>query len=191
MDGDWLRLGRAVRDARNGKGLSQMALGEHSGARRTVIQTIERGHRFQRITATLRSVERTLSWGEGSVESVLAGGDPLPSEEALDRDAAGRLRHDIASVLPLRVVRALSDGTTLDTTIVPLAPNAEMVVIVKGKPGATPEQLRAALSVWEEREGLLDRLDELAERSRPSAVPAAVPAVVQQRVAGPDRAPEA
>jgi transcriptional regulator with XRE-family HTH domain len=167
MDGDWLRLGRAVQNARNSKGLSQARLGELADAKRTVIQTIERGHQFKRITVTLRNIERTLDWGTGSIESVLAGGDPLPPGEPGGREAAVRLRQGIESVLPLRVARSLSEGVTLDTTIVPLSPNAEMVIVVKGKPDATPEQLRAALTAWEKRVGDLHRMGDLAERPEP------------------------
>jgi transcriptional regulator with XRE-family HTH domain len=158
MDGDWLRLGKAVQKARNGMGLSQIALGELAGVKRTAIQTIERGHTFLRITSTLRDVEHALGWGRGSVEIILAGGEPLAPGEPGELDSNGRLRSDAYGGLPLRMTQALIQGTTLDTMIVPLTPNVEMVVVVKGKPNATPEQLQLALLAWEEQRGHLGRL---------------------------------
>ncbi|WP_405582602.1 helix-turn-helix domain-containing protein [Streptomyces sp. NBC_01190] len=163
MDGDWSRLGKAVQAARNGMGLSQVGLGELAGVKRTAIQTIERGHTFLRVTSTLRDVEHALGWGRGSIELILAGGDPLAPGEPGELDSNGRLRSGAYGGLPLRVTHALTEGTTLDTTIVPLTPNAEMVVVVKGKPSATPEQLRLALLAWEEQGGYLARLARLAD----------------------------
>lgn len=45
----------------------------------------------------------------------------------------------------------------------PLSPNTEMVVVVKGKPDATHDQIEAALAAWEKRGGHLDRLREIAD----------------------------
>jgi hypothetical protein len=168
MDGDWLRLSRAVRKARNGMGLSQMGLSEAAGVGRTVIQTIERGRGFDRVTSTLRSLEIALGWKRGSVESILAGGEPLPFGEPGERDAAGRFRQTTYGGLPLRVTHALIEGVTLDTTIVPLTPNTELVVVVKGKATATPEELQETLLAWEEQGGYLARLTKFADGSRTS-----------------------
>lgn len=163
MDGDWLRLGGVIRAARKRKGLSQVRLGDAIGVKRTVIQTIERGHEFQSVTATLRDIERILEWGQGSIEHILDGGDPLPSDTPGNRYYTKHARQDSGGELPVRISRALTEGTTLDTAILPLSPNTEMVVVVKGKPNATHDQIMAALTAWEEKGGYLERLGELAE----------------------------
>jgi transcriptional regulator with XRE-family HTH domain len=162
MDGDWLRLGGVVRAARKRKGLSQVRLGDEIGVKRTVIQTIERGHEFQSVTATLRDIERILDWGQGSIENILQGGDPLPPDLTGARYFNKQFRREAGAELPVRVSRALAEGTTLDTAIVPLSPNAEMVVVIKGKPTATHDQIMEALATWEKKEGELERLGQSA-----------------------------
>lgn len=160
MDGDWERLGNAVRDARNSKGLSQKGLATLAGKKRTVIQTIERGHRFRSVTKTLRNVERALGWGQGSVSIILAGGEPLGPDRADELVVGGQLRPGFGEGLPIRVVRALAQGATLDTTIVPLSPTADMVIVVKVRTDATPDEVQDALLAWEQGEGYLTRLSE-------------------------------
>lgn len=159
MDGDWVRLGKAVQAARSGKGFSQVQLSELAGVKRTVIQTIERGHEYRSVTRTLRSVERALGWGRTSVERILAGGGPLPADAPPRGESPGQPPPGYGDALPLRVARALSEGTVLDTAVVPVAPNAEMVVIVRAKPAATPEQIHAALLAWERWDGIPGRRD--------------------------------
>lgn len=148
-----------------------MKLSERAGVGRTVIQTIERGGGFDRVTSTLRGVEAALDWKRGSVESILAGGDPLPVHQPGEQDFGGPLRQGAYAGLPLRVTHTLIEGTTLDTTIVPLTPNADMVVVVMGKPTATPEQLKSALLAWEEERGYLARLARLFEEPQSTQEP--------------------
>jgi transcriptional regulator with XRE-family HTH domain len=170
MDDEWVRLGAAVREAREAKGLKQTQLGEAVGVGATTIANIERA-RTRAITPTLRSVARVLDWPTDAIEQVLAGGDP-PTTEGVDvvtRDEHGQTyvfqakSYAAPDGVPLRIARALAEGATLDTTIVPLGPGADMVVVVKGKPTASPEELRAALLAWEAREGHLDRLGLVAD----------------------------
>jgi transcriptional regulator with XRE-family HTH domain len=166
MDDEWVRLGAAVREAREALGLKQAQLGEAVGVGATTIANIERA-RTRAITSTLRSVARVLGWPSDGIETLLAGGElPAPSDDVdiVLRDGQGETRtlqmktYGAPEGMPLRVARALAEGATLDTTIVPLGPGADMVVVVKGKPTASPEELRAALLAWEQREGHLDRL---------------------------------
>jgi hypothetical protein len=157
MDGDWSRLANVVRNERDRRGLSQIAFGKELGVGRTVIQTIERAHKFKKITGTLHSLEQALGWKPGSVESILNGGGPILPEEP-DTLAGGLERRSKGMDLPMRISRALLEGTTLDTTIVPLARNAEVVVVVKSKATATDEEIQAALAAWEQREGYIERL---------------------------------
>jgi len=175
MDGDWVRLAGAVRAARKGRGFSQVELGRAAGVKRTVIQTIERGHTFQRVTGTLLSVERALGWGRGSIEKIVKGGDPLPSDEVVG--GPGTPRYPLGPDLPFRIARTLSVGTPLDTAIVPLTPYADVVVVVQGKPNATREELLAALQAWERHEGYVDRLGEPAPGAPAEPPAGAAPAL--------------
>ncbi len=183
MDGDWVRLAGAVRAARKGKGFSQVELGRAAGVKRTVIQTIERGHAFQRVTGTLLSVERALGWGRGSIEKIVKGGEALPSDEVVG--GSGSPRYPLGPDLPFRIARTLSVGTPLDTAIVPLTPYADVVVVVQGKPNATREELLAALQAWERHEGYVDRLGEPA--SGAAAPPAPSGGVPERDAARIDR----
>ncbi len=175
MDDEWVRLGAAVREAREAKGLKQAQLGEAVGVGATTIANIERA-RTRAITSTLRSVARVLDWPPDTIETVLAGGEPPAPGDGVDvvaQDGQGQVTlqaktYSAPEGMPLRVARALVEGTTLDTTIVPLGPGADMVVVVKGKPTASPEELRAALLAWEQREGHLDRLGLVADDQDPS-----------------------
>jgi transcriptional regulator with XRE-family HTH domain len=171
MDDEWVRLGAAVREAREAKGLKQAQLGEAVGVGATTIANIERA-RTRAITPTLRSVARVLDWPPDTIETVLAGGEPPApgdGEDVVAQDGQGQVAllqaktYSAPEGMPLRVARALAEGATLDTTIVPLGPGADMVVVVKGKPTASPEELRAALLAWEQREGHLDRLGLVAD----------------------------
>jgi len=160
MNPDWTHLAGAVKAARKSMGLTQIELGERAGVQRSIVQRIERGAGFTRVTSTLRLIEIAVGWKPGSVEEVLAGGDPTGfgvADKASQPETTASLPA-ASDGLPLRIAEALTKGTTLDTTIVSLGPNADMVVVVKGKPTATPEQLRAELEAWERREGHLERL---------------------------------
>lgn len=160
MSEKWARLGAEVRRARDAKGLTQAELGARVGKGDTTIANIENA-RLVKITRTMRDVARELGWAEGSVEAVLAGGDPIAAEAAPPEVAAPATDPPAASVadgLPMRVARILAEGAPLDTTIVPLSDDADMVVLVMGKPTATPAALRAVLEDWERRGGYLERL---------------------------------
>lgn len=156
-----MRLGAAIREARKAMRLRQADIGDAVGVGATTIANIEQA-RTRAITPTLRSVARVLGWAPDVIERVLAGGDaPEPQRGAATVHGEAQVLEAQSfppEGMPLRIARALAEGSTLDTTIVPLGPGADMVVVVKGKPTASPEELRAALLAWEEREGHLDRL---------------------------------
>jgi transcriptional regulator with XRE-family HTH domain len=162
MDDRWVRLGHALAADRKAHNLTQEDIASLAGLSIATVQGIERGTKVKDPTPSMRVYASTLGWASGSIEAVLDGGEPTPVP--LPAEAAG----PTAEGLPLRVARALSEGTTLDTTIVPLSPGAEMVVVVKGKPTATPAEIRAALLEWERREGHLDRLGLVADDSSDS-----------------------
>ncbi|WP_435173245.1 helix-turn-helix domain-containing protein [Actinacidiphila sp. bgisy145] len=171
MDSDWTRVGAAVRTARNRQNLTQRELAAEVGTSEPTIRAIERGTEYAKITPTLRSIARYFGWAEGSIEAIRdgresAGGDL--SGETGESSRASQLARDgsreaLPDGLPVRVVRTLAEGTALDTRVVPLTPDADMVVLVMGKGGASPEAIREALEAWERREGHLDRLGDVSD----------------------------
>lgn len=153
MTRDWARLGRAVADARRALGLTQKDLADQIGVSRGAIQSIERGEEFTKITQTLRAVERALGWQKGSIESVLDGGDPKAPPQKVDQPERPEAPAELAPQLPLAIVHELSaeTGPVLDTTVLDLpgaSPGSRMIVVIKGSPDASPEQIRADLLAW-------------------------------------------
>jgi len=162
MDRDWARLGAALKAAREDLGLEQQQVGEQIGVGRGALRNIEIGA-FSRVTPTVRAYARTVGWTDASVDDVLDGGVPTP--EAPD---APPETTTVAGVtpdeLPLRIKAALAAGPLLDAVVIDLPadegedPEAQMVVIVKGRRGdATPEQIRKALLQWEKAEAQIRR----------------------------------
>lgn len=156
MERDWARLGSAMAGARRSKGLSQVEVAEAIGVTRTPIQAIERGETFARVTGTMRSYARHLGWADGSIEAVLAGGDPTPEAQALRPEQTEPTVNapTLTPQLPLRIVQELSaeSGPVLDTTVLDLpgaTPGSRMIVVIKGAPDASPEQIRADLLAWD------------------------------------------
>jgi transcriptional regulator with XRE-family HTH domain len=148
MDRDWVRLGKALQAARKASGVTQEKLADELGVGRSAVQLIERGKEFNKPSQTQRAFARRVGWVEGSIEAVLAGGEPTLAPSAVPpASAADDAR--VESRLPLRIVDELADdGALLDTTVVPLGDDARMVVVVKGKPGATAAELRRNLEAW-------------------------------------------
>lgn len=150
MDRDWGRLGKALRAARQDEHvkLSQEEMAEALGVGRSAIQMIERGAEKKKPTPTMRAYARYVGWTDDSVETVLAGGDPtqvtdIPAAEEAGTVSAGGSR------LPLRIVHELEDdGALLDSVVVQLGDDARMVVVVKGKPNATPAEIKRNLEAW-------------------------------------------
>ncbi|MEU2236111.1 helix-turn-helix domain-containing protein [Streptomyces vietnamensis] len=142
MGRDWKHLADTIEAARETKNLTQVALAEKAGVSESTIQNLESGQERKRVPASLHKIERALGWKPGSGERVLEGGEP---EEQQEETAAP------PSDLPLRIVHELQDGPLLDATVVDLTPfgsDARMIVVVKGAPDASPEQIRADLLAW-------------------------------------------
>ncbi|GAA3032813.1 transcriptional regulator with XRE-family HTH domain [Streptomyces olivoverticillatus] len=164
MNGDWGRLGTAVQAARKAKGLTQPQLGELIGVSRATVQAIEQGREFAKITHTLRALETPLGWKAGSIENVLAGGDPTYKASDTEPDNAAMPITDDSQALPLRVRQALGEGHLLDATIIDLPaegsdePDAQIVIVVKSKPTASPERMRRNVAAWERVERKLRAL---------------------------------
>lgn len=149
MEPDWVRLGRELAGARKRVGLTQKALAEQIHVSRTPIQAIERGEEFDKPTGTMRSFAHIVGWAEGSIERVLAGGDPILLSD--ENPLAGRSTPAGADDLPLRITGELGEGPLLDTTVLDLTPygsNARMIVVVRGTPDASPDEIRRDLLAW-------------------------------------------
>ncbi|CAG6392728.1 helix-turn-helix domain-containing protein [Streptomyces cocklensis] len=162
METPWARVGTALRAARKAQELTQAELAARADVSAGTIRAIERGQEFQKVTPTLRAVEAAIGWAEGSVQAILDGGEPTPAPAPETTQAAA-----VASLegLPYRIAQALADGTALDTRLKTIGSGGEIVIIVKGREGATDEEKRAILREWERQEGHLDRLGEVADDS--------------------------
>lgn len=148
MDLDPVRLGAALKATRLSRKprLTQEAVASTLDVSRATVQNIERGVGATKATPTIRAYAQLLGWTPASVDRVLAGGEP---------SLAGAEGGDVAAIppepsrLPLRIVDELADeGALLDTAVIPLGADASMVIVVKGRPDASPEEIRAALEAW-------------------------------------------
>ena len=166
MSRDWQRLADSIEAARAARGMTQVQLAEAAGVSESTIQNLESGKDRSRLPHSLPKIERVLGWKEGSGKAVLDGGTP---EQVIDHNAAENVTAKEAGSgeLPLRIVHALSaeagpllDATVLDLT--PLGSDARMIVVVKGKPDASPEQIRKDLLAWERAQRRLQNLDNTA-----------------------------
>lgn len=167
MGRDWKRLAEAIKEARQALRLTQVDLAHAAGVSESTVQNLEAGESRTRIPTSLPKVERALNWSEGSAQAVLEGGEPAPvtSHEG-DTDRVGTVTE-----LPLRIVQELADGPLLDTTVLDLTPlgsDARMIVVVKGKPDASPEQIRNDLLAWAAAQRHLENLGGSEDQS-PSA----------------------
>jgi DNA-binding XRE family transcriptional regulator len=79
---DWVRLGTALRIARQHGGLSQVEVAERAEVSLGSVQTAEAGKPPRtRMPYTLAPIARTLGWPAGAVEAVLNGDAPPPAED--------------------------------------------------------------------------------------------------------------
>jgi transcriptional regulator with XRE-family HTH domain len=181
IDSNWRRLATAVRQRRRVLGLlSLTAFAEVSGLSRRTISDLERAQRDNFDEATLGHLEAALGWANGSVQQILAGGEPievaiegraqstaarrLAGAVARRRGALGLSRSQLAAAagLPLRTINAVEQAN----------------VILKPKPRA---RLAAALDWSDDDVATILRTPERAEHPEaigrhvvPSVAPAAV-----------------
>ncbi|MGW7329679.1 helix-turn-helix domain-containing protein [Streptomyces sp. NPDC054840] len=161
MDMDWDQLGAALKADRLHEGVSQEDLAEALGVGRSTIQMIERGHVYQRPTPTVRAFARRLGWTEDSVDRVLAGGQRRKRAADTEPAQASQELAAPSSRLPLVIVDELEeDGPLVDATVIPLGGDARMVIIVKGNPDASPEEMRRNVEAWRKAKRHLQSLDE-------------------------------
>ncbi|MEV6081276.1 helix-turn-helix transcriptional regulator [Streptomyces sp. NPDC052069] len=147
MDQDSARLGaalKATRLARDPK-LTQEGAAAALNVSRATVQNLERGTGSAKVSPTVRAYAQLLGWTADSVDRVLAGGEPrIAGEPGAEPSATFE-----PSRLPLRIVDEIeSGGALVDTAVIPLGEDATMVIVVKGRPDASPAEIQAALEAW-------------------------------------------
>ncbi|MFF2612655.1 helix-turn-helix domain-containing protein [Kitasatospora sp. NPDC058046] len=163
MSRNWARLGALLRADRQAGGRTQDEMGAELGVTRNALGSIEAGN-AKRVTSTIRSYARAVGWADGSVEQVLAGGDPdrvdtnTPTDRPKDsaEAASDRAARAIADVLlarlPQRVLQELADGHIVDTDVLDLRPDGSvaLMTLVVERGGELPpaDQVRDDLRRW-------------------------------------------
>jgi transcriptional regulator with XRE-family HTH domain len=100
IDPEWARLADLVVERRRELGhMTTSAFAEASGLSRRLLGDIERTARDNYDQVTLAQLEVALGWAKGSIQEVLAGGEPT------EADAAGELQAPGVRRLALAVVR--------------------------------------------------------------------------------------
>lgn len=89
MDADWERVARAVVRRREDLGLSQSDLAHDGGVSIDRVSAIERATSTSYRSATLRAIERGLQWERGSIDVILAGGEPAEAQRRPTRSPRG------------------------------------------------------------------------------------------------------
>lgn len=82
------RLAELVKTRRKGQGLSVSAAARAAAINRDTWTDFENGTRRLR-EYNYAGIERALDWGPGSIDSILAGGDPKPMGDQPPRPATG------------------------------------------------------------------------------------------------------
>lgn len=159
MDQDLARLGAALKATRLNRRpkFTQDEAALALDISRGTVQNIERGTGFTKVTPTVRAYAHLLGWAPGSVERVLAGGEPVLGA------TGGAVEQPVAaepSRLPLRIQDEIEgDRPLVDTRVIPLGDGTNMVVIVTGKENPTPEERKRNLEAWERAQEHLDELN--------------------------------
>ncbi|NYV73101.1 helix-turn-helix domain-containing protein [Streptomyces sp. UH6] len=154
----WRELASAIRNAREKRGLSQMALAELAGVSEGSVQNLEKGDSRTRIPPTIAKLEPHLGWARGAGMEILEGGEPTPAPAPTE--PAEKPARNLKS-LPLRIVDELeSDDPLLDSAVIQLpgVGGARMAVVVRGNPDATPQEIQDALLAWRRTERALRHL---------------------------------
>lgn len=162
MSKDWARLARAIQHAREsrrmpgGLRMTQQQLAEAAEVSLSTIQNLEDpGRTPRRRPPTLAAVERVF-WKPGSVDAVLAGGNPVPVSDAAPASGVATPPADpptarLGERLPLRVRHEL-DGEVFDTDVIDLGRSGmKMVVVITRDPGQDlpdDDELREDYREW-------------------------------------------
>ncbi|GGP00198.1 helix-turn-helix domain-containing protein [Wenjunlia tyrosinilytica] len=156
---DLQRLGQALKQARKRLDWSQSTVAKQIRVSVAVVSDVENGAERQRVTRTMRDYAELVGWPAGSVESVIAGGEPLEPqtpprpgpEQAAAIDDLG-MRHQ----LPWGVADEIENGHVLGAQTRRLPSGGLFIAVVVAPPDATTEARRQ-----QHREGieLFDSMD--------------------------------
>lgn len=166
MDQDFARLGEQLKAAREQKRppVSQAYAASQLGVGRSTIYKME-GPQVAHVTpSTVQAYARWLGWSDDSVERVLAGGDPVPAEEA---------QHALSTTdlpLPPDVEYELRQGKVLGSHVYNLGPDdsdGQIIVLIQGRKDASPEEVERIAAKYRRArrhlQGLAAEPDEVAE----------------------------
>ncbi|WP_344248224.1 MULTISPECIES: helix-turn-helix transcriptional regulator [Actinocorallia] len=161
---NWERLAEAVQRRRAELGLSQRALAERGPLSRDRVQKIEGALRDDYSLTVLTALERALGWQTGSVEAVLAGGEPVAAEpgDLTIEHAPGVREH----LLPPGVAERLGDAADSHTLEVSV-PGEEGVLIVTWTKRLPPDLLAMTEDI-KAQSRLLSRRAQVQRQNEPS-----------------------
>lgn len=148
------RLADAIQARARELGLTQEQLVTRSGMGRTTIQRLWKGTADNEpAKRTKNDLEQVLGWVTGSVDAVLADGDPTVRRETSDESSGNPLEAVAAAIatagadLPLAVKLAIETGKLLDYDVQYVTIDGEeLAVITLAKTGTyDTEEKRAAI----------------------------------------------
>lgn len=160
MTPDFGHLAEAIRLACAGRGWSQEDLIRESGVGRSTVQRLWAGRAGVMPNRTTRAqLERALGWAAGSVDDVLAGGEPTALSAKSGHESPNSHAPEASGErgergLPIAVQAALNRGETFDTDIIDLSrPGESFELIVIAKAGTydamrDKELMRARTEQW-------------------------------------------
>ncbi|WP_171987730.1 helix-turn-helix transcriptional regulator [Streptomyces sp. MP131-18] len=159
---DWARLGSYLRESRDRLRDTQATLGARIGADRNTIRRIEQG-KARRVTDTITKFAREVGWTAGSIEDVLAGGEPTSvAGQAGEGSGTEATRQDLLDRLPERVLQELTDGEVIDTDVLDLREDGSTAVLTlvveRGGTTASRDQVREDLKAWGQAQRKIRRI---------------------------------
>lgn len=111
----WARLGRALRTAREHRGLTQQEVGELAGVSARSVQDAEGGAVPKaRMPYTIGRIASALGWPEGGVDAVLEG-EPPPGDGWQTASVQQQIGEEqLAGIITHAMVRATEHATTAE-----------------------------------------------------------------------------
>lgn len=155
MDEGTKRLGTQLQVAREARRprLTQTAAAELVGVSRSTVQNIEKGD-FVQVTQPVRDYAALLGFADGEAERIVAGEPDAPAEQAT-ASTPERLP------LPAAVEYELRSSEILEAGVIPLGPDEDdghIIVILQGRKGASPEELKRIAERYRKPRRLLQGL---------------------------------
>ena len=151
MSQDWARLAAAIRSARRARGWTQHDLAAEADIGFSTVQRLEGAKPFSRRPPSLDRIERAFDWKVGSVDAILAGGDPVPAArddiEATRADDGTVAVHARQSRLPRRIEHELAEGEVLDTEVIQLGNSRVRMIVVAMEPSDGESEFKD-LDAW-------------------------------------------